>query len=225
MILFIKHAKAEGPGTLGDFFRESSWQVKIVELCDNEALPPVENCEAIISLGGPMNVYETKKYPFLKKEEAFIKKALKKKIPILGICLGAQLLAKASAAKIVKSENKEIGWYSVTLTSQGKTDSLFKGLNQKMDVFQWHEDSFCIPKESALLATADTCKNQAVRVGKNAWGLQFHPEMTEEMISGWFSSYPKEQKDKMLLTYFQKKDVYDKQARLMYLNFSKAIVA
>jgi len=223
MILIIKHAKTEGPGTLGYFFGETDWKTKTVELWNKEALPRIDDCEAIISLGGPMNVYETKKYPFLKKEEEFLVKALKKNIPILGICLGAQLLAKVSGAKVTKAENKEIGWYEVRLTKEGKIDPMFKNMNQNLETFQWHEDFFDLPKQGALLATSSACKNQAIRVGCCAWGLQFHPEMTAEMISCWFGNNEKLGKDKALINYYQKKNIYDKQARLMYLNFSRMI--
>jgi GMP synthase-like glutamine amidotransferase len=223
MILFIKHAKTEGPGTLGYFFGETDWKTKTVELWNKETLPRIDDCEAIISLGGPMNVYETKKYPFLNKEEEFLGKALKKNIPILGICLGAQLLAKAAGAKVEKAQIKEIGWYEASLTKEGKIDPMFKNMNQDLEVFQWHEDSFVLPKQAVLLATSSTCKNQAIRVGRSAWGLQYHPEMTAEMISCWFGNNEKLEKAKALIGYYEKKNIYERQARLMYLNFSRAI--
>lgn len=223
MILFIKHAKTEGPGTLGEFFKETSWETRVVELWNKQALPDIALCEAIISLGGPMNVYETKKYPFLKKEEAFLRKALKKNIPVLGICLGAQLLAKVSGAKVGKAKCKEIGWYTVRLTKAAKNDPLFKGMNEDMEVFQWHEDSFDVPENGNLLVTSDSCKNQAIRVGDNAWGLQFHPEMTREMINCWFKDSDNLVKDKALLGFYENREVYDAQARLLYLNFCRMI--
>ncbi|MFA5338322.1 MAG: type 1 glutamine amidotransferase [Candidatus Omnitrophota bacterium] len=224
MILFIKHDKTEGPGTLGDFFAESSWQVKTVELWNNEALPPADDCEAIISLGGPMNVYETDKYPFLQKEEILLKDAIRNEVPVLGICLGAQLLAKVAGAKIVKAPAKEIGWYEVCLTEDGKADTLFRGTKSPLSVFQWHQDSFDIPNSAALLATSDICKNQAFRFSRCAWGLQFHPEMTENMLETWLShTKEKIDKDNIMLNYFKTKQVYDKQSGLMYLNFATAI--
>jgi GMP synthase-like glutamine amidotransferase len=186
MILFIKHAQTEGPGTLGDFF-SGTWQAETVELYRNEVLPSVDDCDAIISLGGPMNVYETKKYPFLEKEEELFRKALKKRIPLLGICLGAQLLAKVCGAKVTKAENREIGWYEIKFCEAAAGDPLFKSLGQGIPVFQWHEDTFEIPKSATLLASTTTCENQAFRVADFAWGLQFHPEMTKEMIETWLN--------------------------------------
>ncbi len=224
MILFIKHAKTEGPGTLESFFKKAFGDTRTVELLDNGKLPSINDCEAIICLGGPMNVYETEKYQFLKVEESFLSDALKKNIPILGICLGAQLLAKVSGARIIKAENKEIGWYNINLTEEGKADQFFKGLGENLEIFQWHEDSFCVPDTGVLLATSNTCKNQAIRIGKCAWALQFHPEMTKEMIDCWAKNEKDSDRNKMLNGYLAKKNVYDNQSKIMFSNFSKMIV-
>lgn len=223
MILIIKHIEIEGPGTLFDFFLKSSYQMKIIELDRGEELPPLEKCQAVISLGGPMNVYEEEKHPFLKKEIDFIQHTLKNQIPFLGICLGAQLLVKAAGGKIKKLDTRELGWYKVRLTQQGKKDSLFKDL-EDLEVFQWHEDFFEIPRKGELLATCDTCHNQTVRVGNSAWGLQFHPEMTIEMLLDWFEYYREDLDEKKILRqYCAIKDRYFHQAELLYLNFAKAI--
>lgn len=224
MILFIKHAQIEGPGTLEDFFKQTEWQVKIVELWSNRALPAPDECEAVISLGGPMNVYETDKYPFLKKEEAFLKETLKNEIPVLGICLGAQLLAKLAGAKVTQAAAKEIGWYEVELTKNIKGDILFRGIDSPLKVFQWHQDSFAVPDNGVLLATSNVCKNQAFRLGKYAWGLQFHPEMTESMLEAWLNDTEEDlEREKIMLSYFKAKQAYDKQANMLYLNFAIAI--
>jgi GMP synthase-like glutamine amidotransferase len=224
MILFIKHAKTEGPGTLEDFFAAISWEVKTVDLWENKPLPDLDDCEAIVSLGGPMNVYESDKYKFLKKEEEFLKSAIKNSVPVLGICLGAQLLAKIAGAKITKAPEKEIGWYKVYLTKDADCDLLFRGMTNPLDVFQWHEDTFDIPKGVTLLATSKICRNQAFRFSKCAWGLQFHPEMTENMFEAWLrATNEKLDKSKIVLDYLKVKQLYDKQASMMYLNFATAI--
>ncbi len=225
MILIIKHARIEGPGEFSLFFQDTDWKIGIIELEEKDTFPSLNECEAIISLGGPMNVYETDKYRFLTEEEDFLKRALQKEIPILGICLGAQLLAKISGAKVSKAEQREIGWYRVNLTPEGKSDPLFKGLDGFLDVFQWHEDTFEIPPAGLLLATSATCRNQALRVkGKPAWGLQFHPEMTPEMLGDWLNDDRVNlNKDKLLLEYFRIKDRYLKQLKVISLNFARAI--
>ena len=227
MILFIKHIDIEGPGTLGEFFEQTAWTVKTVNLHKGEELPPLDLCEAIVSLGGPMNVYETDIYPFLEVEEDFLKNALKKNIPILGICLGGQLLAKILRGKVEKSLNPEIGWYPIELTKEGKEDLLFRGIDDLFDMFLWHEDKFNIPQEAIHLATSLLCSNQVFKIGKYAWGLQFHPEITYEIILSWLDFYKTNLDDMMkksiLLGYYEKRIKYDCFAKKIYYNFACAI--
>ena len=188
-ILIIKQVEQEGPGLIEDIFVESGWSIKTVELSQGEKLPSgFDETGALVLLGGPMNVYEEKKYPFLKEEESLIRKALVEEIPVLGICLGAQLLAKTCGAQVKKAPQKEIGWYKVEKTDDGKKDVLFNTGADRIQVFQWHEDTFDVPEGAVLLAEGKDCKNQAFRVGQNAYGLQFHIEVTEDMIRDWFQS-------------------------------------
>ena len=152
MILVIKHVISEGPGLLADFFKEKKFQLKVVELQKGQKLPESTNgFSAVISMGGPMSVYEENKYPFLKDEDRFLKEVVKKEIPFLGVCLGAQLLAKASGAKVKKGPCKELGWFKVSLTDEGIGDLLFAGIGKELNVFQWHEDEFEIPKKNPLV--------------------------------------------------------------------------
>lgn len=146
MVLIIRHIDIEDSGTLGEFFVNRDRKTVTVALNKSELLPKdFSSIDSLIILGGPMNVYEEEEFPFLKEENTFIKKALEKEIPILGICLGAQLLAKACGAKVTKAAEKEIGWYRVSLTEDGKRDRLFAGIERYMRVFQWHEDTFELP--------------------------------------------------------------------------------
>lgn len=231
MILILKHIAIEGPGTIGDFFDNTSWDVKIVDLEKGDRLPKdLSELEGVIVLGGPMNVYEEDKHPFLKGEEVFLRDVIKNDIPTLGICLGAQLLAKARGAQVEKAKEKEIGWYRVKLTDSGQGDPLFKGLDKEFDVFQWHEDAFEIPKGAKLLATSDKCKNQAFRIGKKVYGIQFHVEVTGKMIGDWIDEYlkssDKESRLKarqMIIDYYKLKEELNKQASKLYLNFSRII--
>ncbi|HTZ11087.1 MAG TPA: type 1 glutamine amidotransferase, partial [Candidatus Margulisiibacteriota bacterium] len=129
MILVIKHIEIEGPGSIAEFFRHTAWDFSTVELSKGQKLPGyLDGLEAIISLGGPMNVYEEEKHPFLKEEDSFLKEALRQEIPVLGICLGAQLLAKAASARVNKAPQKEIGWSTVTLTEEADCDPFFAHL-------------------------------------------------------------------------------------------------
>jgi GMP synthase (glutamine-hydrolysing) len=136
-------------------------------------------------LGGPMNVYEEDKFPFLKAENSFLKEIVAKEIPFLGICLGGQLLAKACGAQVSKSSEKEVGWGTVKLTSAAKQDELFRNLPHKLPVYQWHEDTFALPEGAVHLASSEGCPHQAFRIGNDAYGLQFHSEVTSDMEREW----------------------------------------
>ena len=191
-VLIIKHVDIEGPGLIEYCLRQRKISYQILCLGTDDLLPKPDGFTHIVLLGGPMNVYEEDHYPFLRTEDLFIKEAIQRGKHILGICLGAQLIAKALGAKVTKAPVTEIGWYDMSLTEEGSTDPLFASLPKTFRVFQWHEDTFEIPKWGKLLATATTVPNQAFRYGDNAYGLQFHLEVTTEMIQEWMGEYGEE---------------------------------
>ena len=191
-VLMIKHVEIEGPGLIEYCLNQKRVPYEVVCLDSGVRLPKPEDFTHIVVLGGPMNVYEEDRYPFLKSEDLFIKEVIQKGKSILGICLGAQLMAKALGAKVFKAPVKEVGWYDVSLTRMGSRDPLFSDLPNTFSVFQWHEDTFEIPKAGKLIATASPIAHQAFRYGENAYGLQFHLEVTEEMIFDWMETYEEE---------------------------------
>lgn len=229
-ILIIKHVEIEGAGSIGEFFQNSAWHQKVVELGKGETLPAdLSDFAAIISLGGPMNVYAEEKFPFLKIEEKLIKKAIEEEIPLLGICLGAQILAKACGAQVTRAAKKEQGWFEVALTEEGKQDTLFKGLPEGLMVFQWHEDTFGLPEGGVLLASSSGL-NQAFRFGKSSYGLQFHPEVTVEMIASWIQEYSSQKEsdsfaNKIILEALRQKIIFEIQAQNLWLNFARIIAS
>ena len=191
-VLFIKHIDIEGPGTMLEYMNTKAIQYQIIDLSLGEKLPSnLNEYQAIVILGGPMNVYEEEKYNYLKDENKFIKKALEEKIPMLGLCLGAQLIAKAIGAKVGKSREKEIGWFKVKLTSDGLNDSIFDGFDNEIEVFQWHGDTFDIPENALHLASSNACANQAFKYN-NVYGFQFHLEVTNNMVKEWLDAYAEE---------------------------------
>lgn len=227
MILFIKHIDIEGPETIGRFFKNKGYDLKVINLQDGDVLPKnLTDVQAVICLGGPMNVYEEDKYPFLKEENSFIQKILQEEIPYLGICLGSQLLAKASGSKVIKSPQKEIGFSPIQITRQGIEDPLFAHLNYPtVDVYQWHEDMSELSRGTILLASSTGCPTQAFKIGRNAYGLQFHIEITDQSIADWSDSYfsdpqvCKMEKHKMLSDYNRIKDTFQHTAQTLYNNF------
>lgn len=184
-ILILKHVPFEGPGTFYNELQKRGLRFMEVNLYKGELPKNLDRCGGLIIMGGPMNVYEEAEYPFLKDEDRLIKEALIKKIPMIGVCLGAQLMAKAAGAKVTKGVKKEIGWYPLYLTEDAKKDPVFKALPEEVEVFQWHGDTFDIPKDAVRLASSELFPNQAFRIGDNAYAFQFHIEVTSEIIASW----------------------------------------
>ncbi len=229
MILFIKHIGIEGPGTMGDFLEDSKILYTVMDLSSGDKLPRLKReFQAVICLGGPMNVYEEDKYPFLREEDFWLRRIVEEETPFLGICLGAQLIAKATGARVTKNPEKEIGWYRIVLSNDGLQDDLLKDMPEIFTVFQWHGDTFGIPPGGKRLAFAELCQNQALKYGRNIYGVQFHVEVTKAMIAQWADAYKEEleslrgvvsDKQKMLEDYDRLSKVYMKQAEQFYVNF------
>jgi len=189
-VLIVEHAEAEGPGTLGDFLRDVEADIRTIQVFKGDPLPDdIGSFDALVSMGGPMNVYEEGRYPFLREETEFLRRVIDANIPTLGICLGAQLIAKACYAPVIKASHTEVGWRSVSLTNAGSKDILFEGIPGTMQVFQWHEDTFDIPSGGKLLVTSGACPNQSFRY-RNAYALQFHVEVTRSMLLEWLGAMP-----------------------------------
>ncbi len=185
MYVFIfQHSEEEPPGIITQILEEKEVKFQIIHLYKDEELPSFEDCRALVVMGGPMGVNETEKYPFLAKEVPFIKGIIDAGTPCLGICLGSQLIARALGARIYPGTVKEIGWYKIKLTSAGLKDPLFRDF-RKTTIFQWHSDAFDLPKKAIHLASSEDFPNQAFRYGKSTYALQFHPEVTREMINTW----------------------------------------
>jgi GMP synthase-like glutamine amidotransferase len=187
-ILSIQNISCETLGTFEDLLVSEGYVL-------NKVLAPIGpvpqsaiEFSAIILLGGPMSVYEG--IPYLNKEQSLIRDAFRRNIPILGVCLGSQLIAGALGGTVYKGAKKEIGWYDVKITDNG-LDSLFKGLQKKeLRVFQWHGDTYTLPQDAVVLAYTDLYP-QAFRIG-SAYGLQFHLEVTTDMIKVWTEEYRNE---------------------------------
>lgn len=183
-ILVVEHVPHEGLGMIAQGLSGFDLEyMRVYETGKAEVSP--EGYSALIVMGGPMGVYEADIYPFINGEMELIKEALKKDVPVLGVCLGSQLLAGAAGARVYKGGKKEIGWYNVSITDEGSSDRLFLGLPDEFPVFQWHGDTFDVPSNAVNLASSDLFPHQVIKVGKRAYGFQFHFEVTEKMIGEW----------------------------------------
>ncbi len=188
-VLVIQHVACEGPVGLERVFRDAGVQYEIVRLWQGQELPKtLSSYKGLVILGGPMNVYEETRYPFLKSEGNLVNEAITKGIPTLGICLGAQLIAKSCGARVTSGSRKEIGWYELHLTPDGERDGIFSQFPRTFKVFQWHGDTFELPRGATHLATSNLFPHQAFRF-YNAYALQFHLEVDEGMIRTWLREY------------------------------------
>src|SRR5574341_1761567 len=188
-LLVVQNARCEHLGTLRSMFEKDDFGIDRLIPVDGDSLPNTTNgYNALIILGGPASAYENHQY--LRDEQKLIQDAMAKKIPTLGICLGSQLLAEAVGAKVYKGSRKEIGWYPVEITSAGMND-VFKGLKNNITVFQWHGDTYDLPKNAVTLARSELYPVQAFKVG-SAVGIQFHLEVSKDMIMDWISQYKSE---------------------------------
>jgi GMP synthase-like glutamine amidotransferase len=152
-----------------------------------DRLPELRDVSALIVLGGAMGAADDDRHPFLSGLKTFIGQVVAAGIPYLGICLGGQLLAAALGGRVASGRWEELGSQRVTLTDEGRRDRLFRGMSDEFGSFQWHHDSFDLPPGAVLLASSAGCPHQAFRIGESAWGVQFHPEVTEEIICDWCS--------------------------------------
>jgi len=185
-LLVCQHVAWEPLGTLDPKLRESGFRMRYVNFGrDPLARPSLDGYGGLVILGGPMNVDQVDRHPHLATEVELVNEAMKKGLPILGICLGAQLIAKALGARVRAAERKEIGWHDVTLTDAGASDPVLRNVGRDARLFQWHEDVFDLPAGAEHLASSERCAYQAFRVGANVYGLQFHLEVDEPLVERW----------------------------------------
>ena len=185
-ILVLQHVAHEILGTLNPLLKQAGFRMRYVNFGrDPGAEPRLEGYEGLIVLGGPMNVDQTDRHPHLRTEVELVQQALDRDIPVLGICLGAQLIARALGASVGPADQKEIGWYDVSVREPGRDDALLSNFDETERIFQWHGDTFDIPRGAEHLASSALCPNQAFRYGDKVYGLQFHLEVDPGMIDRW----------------------------------------
>jgi GMP synthase (glutamine-hydrolysing) len=185
-IIVIQHESYEALGTLGSVLKREGIRIRYVNFERHPDLrPSLDKYDGLILLGGYMGVYEADTYHHLKVEMNLIEDALKREIPVLGICLGSQILAHVLGAHVGKHHEPEMGWYDVQLTDAGKLDPVIGGFQPTEKVFQAHGDAFEIPKTAIHLASSALCEGQAFRYGANVYGFQFHLEINQRIIDDW----------------------------------------
>lgn len=196
-VLILKNISAEGPGTIGDYLRAKEITHTIVDLSKGERISDAEAFDILIMMGGPMSVNEADIYAYIKEEEALVRKFVAAGKKVFGVCLGAQIMAKALGASVYKGKEAEIGWYDIELAGYAAGDPLIMELSKdpqtgdiskRFKVFHWHGETFDIPEGTVRLAGSALFPNQAFRYGNSAYAFQFHIEVRKEMISEWLKN-------------------------------------
>jgi GMP synthase (glutamine-hydrolysing) len=191
-VLIVKNVVVEGPGTIEDHLRAANIPFTLIDLEQGQTLPDIQAYSHVVIMGGPMAVYEMDRTPYLRDEACLIEQAVKANKHVLGVCLGAQMLAHVLGARVYPGRTKEIGWYDVTLTEEGMHDPCMAELavpgKSVAQVFQWHGDTFDLPGGAARLASSELYPNQAFRYRDRIYALQFHIEVTPGIVHGWLKN-------------------------------------
>jgi len=179
-IHYLQHVPFEGIGSMEPYFISRGDQINSTRLFINESFPNLDDFEFLIIMGGPMGVYDESKYHWLAGEKSFIRDAVKAGKKIIGICLGAQLIAEVMGARVYKNDYREIGWFPLEIAEEIEDNVLAGVLPEGLEVFHWHGDTFDIPDAGILLASSKACRNQGFIIDNRIIGLQFHLETTPE---------------------------------------------
>jgi GMP synthase (glutamine-hydrolysing) len=184
-LLAVIHGGNVRAGVFGPVVEERGHRLEEWSLAWDTPLPrPLDAYDGVLVFGGAMHADQDSHHPWLREENLFLQRLLDLHTPVLGICLGAQLVAKAAHAPVRPAESSEIGWYPVELTEDAADDPLLGGLPPRFDSFQWHHYTYGVPAGAVELARSESC-TQAFRLGDSAWGVQFHPEVTLEQVESW----------------------------------------
>jgi GMP synthase (glutamine-hydrolysing) len=186
-VLSLIHQDDAPTGTFADAVRQRGGELTEWNLARGAPPEPPDAFDAVLVFGGGMHVDQEDQHPWLREEDDLIKSLLAAKLPLLGVCLGGQLIAKAAGAHVGPAPHEEVGWNEVELTPEAAGDPLFAGVPERFDAFQWHSYAFDLPPGGVPLAR-NSVGLQAFRLGDFAWGIQFHAEVTREIVEGWLAS-------------------------------------
>lgn len=182
IVHYLQHVPFEGLGSIENWVQIKAHEVRRTRLFAGDALPDLNQIDLLIILGGPMNIYETDKFPFLTEEKRLVEKAIEREKRVLGICLGAQIIADVLGAKVFRGEREEIGWFPVEAAPKAESDALGKVLPSSFVTFHWHGDTFDLPAGAKHLASSAAYRNQAFSYGDKVLGAQFHLEATSQSV-------------------------------------------
>ncbi len=180
---FLQHSPHEGPDSIGEWLKERGHRLSVTHLYRGEKLPEAASVDWLVVMGGPMNVYQYRDHPWLRAEKRFMREVIERAKPVLGVCLGSQLLADILGGKVYQNAEKEIGWLPVKLAKGAETERVFGTAGGELTVFQWHGDTFDLPPGATRLAESEGCANQAFVCDRRLVGVQFHIEVTADTVA------------------------------------------
>lgn len=176
-------------GTIEEWTKEKGFQITTTKVYETTKFPSADEFDLLIILGGTMGAYEEEDNPWLRQEKKFISSVIKQNKAVLGICLGAQLIAETIGGKVYPHVHEEIGWWDVHFSENVKNYDLFEGLSEQLSLFQYHGDTFDLPTDAVWLAASEASKNQAFIYKDNVLGLQFHPEFSKAQLENIVSKH------------------------------------
>jgi len=182
-IHYLQHVPFEGLGSIEPALKYMGHHLSAIQLYAGDSLPLVKNIDWLIVMGGPMGIHEEDDYPWLRAEKKLIRDVIRSGKIVLGICLGAQLIADALGSRVYKNRHKEIGWYTISRSTEVDKTILSRAIPERAEVFHWHGDTFDIPHGAVTLASSEACKNQGFIMDNRVVALQFHLETTLQSAS------------------------------------------
>lgn len=181
-IHYFQHVPFEGPGSIETWAEKNGHALSATRFFLDENLPGLNDIDWLVVMGGPMNIYEEEEFPWLAREKQFIREAIQAGKVVIGICLGAQLIADVLGSRVTRNPEKEIGWFPIEMTPDARLLPLFNGIPSPMTVLHWHGDTFGLPYGAVRLAVSEGCENQAFLYNNRVLGLQFHIEFTDAAL-------------------------------------------
>jgi GMP synthase-like glutamine amidotransferase len=217
-MIILLQTDAEGPPGLAlSVLQDVGVELQVLHVYGPDRLHELSGVAGVIVLGSALGVHDSQEFPFLLKVKESIKEVVASNIPVLGICLGGQLLADVLGGKVHRQHNAEVGCYPISLTDAGSNDPLFLGLPREFVTFQWHDDSFEPPAGAVHLASSSRCRYQAFRWRNSAYGIQFHPEVTRQMLSQWILE--EDHYEDLLPAFREIEKAYQDAANILFHNF------
>jgi len=208
-VIIIQHAPHEHAAALGRALQSQGTSCRVIHTYQGEHLPERTSVAGVISLGGPMGANDEGLHPWILPEIELLKKCALNQLPIVGICLGGQLLAKALGGKVERNHTKELGWLPIEVNRTGKADPILSAGGENPTVYHWHNDTFFLPAEAELLASSPGCGRQAYKIGDQIYGFQFHPETDNRLVQEWLMTDEAEEEVKSSFQIFGSHSIQD----------------